>query len=363
MKKLLVVTGGGDCPGLNAVIRSIVKSAHNQGGWEVLGSLEAFEGVLSEPPKLIRLNTEKVAGLHVKGGTILQTSNAKNPLHYPVSQQNGIWKYEDITDKLAQRINDLGFDAVINIGGDGSQRISEALYSKGISIVGVPKTIDNDLATTDYTFGFQTAVNTATECLDKLVSTAESHHRVMIMEVMGRDAGWIALHTAVAGGAEVCLIPEIPYSIEKIVERIQKRYQLGKGFATLVIAEGAKAKEGQIKASTGSLHSEHARLGGIAYVLSNELKEHGCTAEIRETILGHVQRGGIPIPFDRYLATMFGAKAFEMIVQGEFGKMVILKGTQFESTFLSEVSKSTKLIDPNSFEIKAAKSIGISFGD
>jgi 6-phosphofructokinase 1 len=257
----------------------------------------------------------------------------------------------------------LGFDAVINIGGDGSQRISEALYSKGISIVGVPKTIDNDLATTDYTFGFQTAVNTATESLDKLVSTAESHHRVMIMEVMGRDAGWIALHTAIAGGAEVCLIPEIPYSIEKIVERIQKRYQLGKGFATLVIAEGAKSMQGLITTTEGSLHSEHVRLGGIAYVLSNELKEHGCTAEIRETILGHVQRGGIPIPFDRYLATMFGAKAFEMIVQGEFGKMVILKGTQFESTFLSEVSKSTKLIDPNSFEIKAAKSIGISFGD
>lgn len=363
MKKLLLVTGGGDCPGLNAIIRSVVKTAEKNSDWEIFGSYEAFEGVLSEPPNLIRLTQEQVAGIHVKGGTILQTSNTKNPLYYPVSQQNGIWKYEDITDKLAQRINDLGFDAVINIGGDGSQRISEALYSKGISIVGVPKTIDNDLATTDYTFGFQTAVNTATESLDKLVSTAESHHRVMIMEVMGRDAGWIALHTAIAGGAEVCLIPEIPYSIEKIVERIQKRYQLGKGFATLVIAEGAKSMQGLITTTEGSLHSEHVRLGGIAYVLSNELKEHGCTAEIRETILGHVQRGGIPIPFDRYLATMFGAKAFEMIVQGEFGKMVILKGTQFESTFLSEVSKSTKLIDPNSFEIKAAKSIGISFGD
>jgi 6-phosphofructokinase 1 len=363
MKKLLVVTGGGDCPGLNAVIRSIVKSAHNQGGWEVSGSLEAFEGVLSEPPKLIRLTNEKVAGLHVKGGTILQTSNAKNPLNYPIRQLNGAWQYEDITSKLAQRIIDLGFDAVINIGGDGSQRISEALYSKGVNIIGVPKTIDNDLATTDYTFGFQTAVQTATESLDKLVSTAESHHRVMIMEVMGRDAGWIALHTAIAGGAEVCLIPEIPYSVEKIIERINKRYQVGKGFATIIIAEGAKTKEGEVTASKGDLHSEHLRLGGIAFTLSNQLKENGCLAEIRETVLGHVQRGGIPIPFDRYLATMFGAKAFELAVKGAFGKMVILEGNNFDSIWLSKVSKSTKTIDPNCFEVKAATSIGISFGN
>ena len=363
MKKLLVVTGGGDCPGLNAVIRSIVKSAENMGDWDVYGSIEAFEGVLSEPPKLVHLTNKKVAGLHVKGGTILQTSNTKNPLYHPVRQHNGVWEYEDITDKLAQRITSLGFDAVINIGGDGSQRISEVLNLKGISIIGVPKTIDNDLSTTDYAFGFQSAVQTATESLDKLVSTAESHHRVMIMEVMGRDAGWIALHTAVAGGAEVCLIPEIPYSVEKIIERIQRRYALGKGFATIVIAEGAKTKEGEITATAGSLHSEHLRLGGVAFALSNKLKEHGCTTEIRETVLGHVQRGGIPIPFDRFLATMFGVKAFEMVCSDEFGKMVILKGNQFESILLSEVTKSTKNIDPNCFEIRAAKSIGISFGD
>lgn len=363
MKKLLVVTGGGDCPGLNAVIRSIVKAAENTGEWEVFGSLEAFEGVLSEPSKLMKLTNENVAGLHVKGGTILQTSNAKNPLNYPVRQQNGIWEYEDITGELAQKIKDLGFDVVINIGGDGSQRISEALHKNGVHIIGVPKTIDNDLNATDYTFGFQSAVQTATESLDKLVSTAESHHRVMIMEVMGRDAGWIALHTAIAGGAEVCLIPEIPYSVEKIIERINKRYQLGKGFATIVIAEGAKAIEGQVTSSEGELHSEHIRLGGVAFTLSNQLKESGCLAEIRETVLGHIQRGGIPIPFDRYLATMFGAKAFELVYKGEFGKMVILEGTKLNSISLSEVAKSTKTIDPTCFEIKAAKSIGISFGD
>jgi phosphofructokinase-like protein len=363
MKKLLLVTGGGDCPGLNAVIRSIVKSAENTRAWEVYGSLEAFEGILSEPAKLIHLTNEKVAGLHVKGGTILQTSNTKNPLNYPVRENNGVWEYEDITGKLAERIKGLGFDAVINIGGDGSQRISEALYLKGISIVGVPKTIDNDLNASDYTFGFQSAVQTATESLDKLVSTAESHHRVMIMEVMGRDAGWIALHSAIAGGAEVCLIPEIPYSVEKIVDRIQRRYELGKGFATIVIAEGAKAKEGKITSTIGTLHSEHVRLGGVAFALSNQLKEQGCTAEIRETVLGHVQRGGIPIPFDRFLATLFGAKAFEMVENLEFGKMVVLKGNQFESTHLSEVTKFAKKIDPTCFEVKAAKSIGISFGD
>ena len=363
MKKLLLITGGGDCPGLNAVIRSVVKAAESSGKWEVYGSLEAFEGILSIPTNLVRLSNEKVAGLHVKGGTILQTSNAKNPLNYPVSHVNGVWHYEDITGKLAQKLKELEFDAVINIGGDGSQRISEALYSQGVPVIGVPKTIDNDLATTDYTFGFQTAVQTATESLDKLVSTAESHHRVMIMEVMGREAGWIALQTAIAGGAEICLIPEIPYSIEKVIERVQQRYHSGKGFATIVIAEGAKSKTGEITSSVGSLHSEHVRLGGVAFTLAHELKSNGCLAEIRETVLGHVQRGGIPIPFDRYLATMFGAKAFEMAQQGDFGRMVVLKGNQFESNLLSEVSKSTKTIDPQSFEIKAAKSIGISFGD
>jgi 6-phosphofructokinase 1 len=363
MKKLLLVTGGGDCPGLNAVIRAVVKSADKSKEWEVFGSMEAFEGVLSKPTKIVPLTFEKVAGLHVKGGTILQTSNAKNPLHYPVSQENGVWKYEDLSDLLVQKIRDLEFDAVINIGGDGSQKISDILHSKGIPIVGVPKTIDNDLAATDYTFGFQTAVQTATESLDKLVSTAESHHRVMIMEVMGRDAGWIALHTAIAGGAEVCLIPEIPYSIDKIVTRIQARYAAGKGFATIVVAEGAKSKEGDVISSQASLHSEHVRLGGVAFVLGDQLRKNGCEAEIRETVLGHVQRGGIPIPYDRYLATLFGVKAFDLVQKGEFGKMVILKGTSLDSIPLSEVAKTSKKIDSLSFEIQAAKAIGISFGD
>ncbi len=361
MKKLLITTGGGDCPGLNAVIRAIVKSSSADENWEVYGSVEAFEGVLSDPPNLIELSLEKVAGIHVKGGTILHTSNTKNPLNYPIKQVDGKWHYEDISDLLVQKLK--GFDAVINIGGDGSQRISDVLSKKGIPVIGVPKTIDNDLIGTDYTFGFQTAVQTATDSLDKLVSTAESHHRVMIMEVMGRDAGWIALHTAMAGGAEVCLIPEIPYSIDKIVTRIQARYAVGKGFATIVIAEGAKPINGTVISSLGSLHSEHVRLGGVAFALSQQLKEHGCTAEIRETVLGHVQRGGIPIAFDRYLATLFGVKAFELVQSSDFGKMVAIRGNKIVSIPFQEVTNSTKKIEVDGFEIQAAKIIGISFGD
>ena len=363
MKKLLITTGGGDCPGLNAVIRAIVKSAYSDGNWEVYGSMDGFEGVLNDPPNMIELSLEKVAGIHVKGGTILHTSNTKNPLNYPIKQVDGKWQYEDISDLLVQKLKGFGFDGVINIGGDGSQRISDVLSKKGIPVIGVPKTIDNDLLGTDYTFGFQTAVQTATESLDKLVTTADSHHRVMVMEVMGREAGWIALHTAMASGAEVCLIPEIPYSIDKIVTRIQARYAVGKGFATIVIAEGAKPINGTVVSSLGSLHSEHVRLGGVAFTLAQQLKEHGCTAEIRETVLGHVQRGGTPIAFDRYLATLFGVKAFELVQSLDFGKMVAIRGNKIVSIPFQEVTNSTKKIEVNGFEIQAAKVIGISFGD
>ena len=363
MQKLLINTGGGDCPGLNAVIRAIVKAAHSSGDWEVLGSIEAFEGVLSDPPNLIYLSLEKVAGIHVKGGTILHTSNTKNPLNYPVRQVNGVWEYEDISDQLVQKLKELGIDAVINIGGDGSQRISEVLSKKGVAVIGVPKTIDNDLLGTDYTFGFQTAVQTATESLDKLVSTAESHHRVMILEVMGRDSGWIALHTALAGGAEVCLIPEIPYSIDHIITRIQARYATGRGFATIVVAEGARSINGSVVSSKGSQHSEHVRLGGVAFSLSQQLKDNGCIAEIRETVLGHVQRGGIPIAFDRYLATLFGVKAFELVKHADFGKMIAINGNQVTAIPFDKVTKENKLIRVDGFEIQAAKAIGISFGD
>ncbi len=301
-KKVLVLTGGGDCPGLNAVIRGIAKRARKEKDWEVYGSIEAFNGVFNEPQEIVKLTSRRTAGIHVKGGTILKTTNKSNPIKFPVTQPDGTVKFVDRSDELVKKLKDLKFDAVINIGGDGSQKISKVLFDKGVPIIGVPKTIDNDLSSTDVTFGFQTAVQIATDSFDKLVTTAESHHRVMIMEVMGRDAGWIALHTAIAGGAEVCLIPEIPYDIKKILRRIELRYKKGRGFCNIVIAEGAKPKAGSVTASAGEKGSEHVRLGGVAYQLSKQLKDSGCSAEIRETVLGHVVRGGSPVAFDRILA-------------------------------------------------------------
>ncbi|MEQ8303872.1 MAG: ATP-dependent 6-phosphofructokinase [Cyclobacteriaceae bacterium] len=362
MSKVLVLTGGGDCPGLNAVIRGIVKRAKKE-KWEVYGSIEAFNGILNDPQELIKLTSKVTGGIHVRGGTILKTTNKSNPLKYPKILPDGTVAYVDRTEELASKLKAAGFNAIINIGGDGSQRISKALFDKGVPIIGVPKTIDNDLSATDMTFGFQTAVQTATDSFDKLVSTAESHHRVMIMEVMGRDAGWIALHTAIAGGAEVCLIPEIPYHIDKIVERIEQRYQGGRGFANIVVAEGAKASGGTVVSSKAEKGSEHVKLGGVAFQLSQELKAAGCTAEIRETVLGHVQRGGTPTAFDRVLASLFGVKAFELVLEGKFGQMVSLKNNGVSHVSLEEATKEYNYVKSDSDLVNAAKGLGISFGN
>lgn len=362
-KKVLILTGGGDCPGLNAVIRGIAKRARKEKNWEVYGSIEAFNGVLNEPQEIIKLTSKRTAGIHIKGGTILKTTNKSSPIKFPVIQKDGTVKFEDRSDELVKKIKELKFDAIINIGGDGSQKISSVLFEKGIPIIGVPKTIDNDLSATDMTFGFQTAVQIATDSFDKLVTTAESHHRVMVMEVMGRDAGWIALHTAIAGGAEICLIPEIPYDIEKLVKRINLRYQNGRGFANIVIAEGSKPKEGSITATTGDKGSEHVRLGGVAFQLSKQLKDAGCTAEIRETVLGHVQRGGTPIAFDRVLASLFGVKAMELAIHGEFGKMVAFRNNTISYVSFQEATREYNTVKKNSYLVQAAKGLGISFGD
>lgn len=363
MKKVLILTGGGDCPGLNAVIRGIAKRARKEKDWEIYGSIEAFNGVLNTPQEIVKLTSKRTAGIHVKGGTILKTTNKANPIKFPVTQADGTTKFEDRSGELVKKLKELNFDAIINIGGDGSQRISKVLHDKGIPIIGVPKTIDNDLSATDMTFGFQTAVQIATDSFDKLVTTAESHHRVMIMEVMGRDAGWIALHTAIAGGAEVCLIPEIPYDIHKLVKRIEARYKNGRGFANIVIAEGAKPKDGTITASAGEKGSEHVRLGGVAYQLSKQLKDAGCKAEIRETVLGHVQRGGTPSAFDRVLASVFGVHAFELALEKNFGRMVALKNNTVTSVSLEEATQDSNTVKKDGYLVKAAKGLGISFGD
>lgn len=361
--KVLVLTGGGDCPGLNAVIRGIAKRARKEKEWDVYGSIEGFNGVFSEPTEIPKLTRKLTAGIHVRGGTILKTTNKGNPLKYPVPQPDGSIKFVDRTSELADKIKKLGFDTVINIGGDGSQRISDALHKKGLNIIGVPKTIDNDLSATDVTFGFQTAVQIATDSFDKLVTTAESHHRVMIMEVMGRDAGWIALHTAIAGGAEVCLIPEIPYDITKIVKRINLRYKHGRGFVNIVISEGAKPKDGSIISSAGDKGSEHVRLGGVAYQLSKQLKDAGCKADIRETVLGHTQRGGSPVAFDRILASLFGVHAFELVLERKFGRMVSYQNNTITSVTLEQAVREPSFVKKDSYIVKAAKGLGISFGD
>jgi ATP-dependent phosphofructokinase / diphosphate-dependent phosphofructokinase len=368
-KKILVLTGGGDSPGLNAVIRGICKRARKESApkenedWEVYGSIEAFNGVFNEPQEIIKLTSKLTAGIHVKGGTILKTTNKGNPIKFPYPQPDGTVRFVDRSDELIDKLKKLNFDAIINIGGDGSQKISKTLYDKGMPMIGVPKTIDNDLSATDLTFGFQTAVQIATDSFDKLVTTAESHHRTMIMEVMGRDAGWIALHTAIAGGAEICLIPEIPYDINKLVKKIDNRYKKGRGFVNIVVAEGAKPKTGTITASAGERGSEHVRLGGVAYQLSKQLKDAGCQAEIRETVLGHVQRGGTPIAFDRVLASLFGVKAFELALEKNFGRMVAFKNNTITSVSLEDATKEYNTLKKDSYLVKSAKGLGIIFGD
>lgn len=359
-KKLLLVTGGGDCPGLNAVIRSVVKSAKKQGSWDVYGSIEAFNGILKDPTEIVKLTKSKTSGIHVKGGTIIKTTNKGNPLAFPVVQEDGSTRLEDLSGKMIDKIKALGFDAVINIGGDGSQAISKALYDKGLNIVGVPKTIDNDLSSTDVTFGFNTAVQIATDAFDKLVTTAASHNRVMILEVMGRDAGWIALHTAIAGGAEICLIPELPFNIESIAKTISKRYNKGKGFLNIVIAEGAKINDEIV--GTHVEGDPHVKLGGIGNALRKSLEEFGVKPDIRVAVLGHIQRGGTPTAYDRILATAYGAKAFELVNNNIFGQMVRFQNNNVSYTSLEEAVSKYNFVNRKHYLIETAKSIGISFG-
>lgn len=364
MKKILVLTGGGDCPGLNAVIRGIVKRASREEDVEVYGSIEAYNGLLRTPQEIVRLDNKSIAGIHVKGGTILGTTTKGGPFGYPTQNEAGDWVMKDRSDETVKMIADMGFHCVISIGGDGSQSISQQLFEKGMPVVGVPKTIDNDLSATDYTFGFQTAVQEATDAVDKLVSTAESHHRVMILEVMGRSAGWIALHAAIAGGAELCLIPEIPYNIRKVKARIDSRYKDGRGFVNIVIAEGAKPKDGTITArASEEIGYQNVRLGGVAQQLSQQLKENGCTADIREMVLGHLQRGGTPNAFDRVLATQYGVKALEMALECKFGQMVAFKNNSICSVSLKEATAAYNNVDPDCYLIQAARGTGISFGD
>jgi ATP-dependent phosphofructokinase / diphosphate-dependent phosphofructokinase len=346
-----ICTGGGDAPGLNAVIRAAVKSAILKHKWKVIGISDGFDGLIW-PERSRELSLKDVSGILPRGGTILGTTNRGDPFHHKVVE-NGIELVRDISDQVISNSRQLGIDAVICIGGDGSQAIAYHLFQKGMKIVGVPKTIDNDLSATDITFGFDTALHTATDAIDKIHTTAEAHHRVMVVEVMGRDAGWIALEAGIAGGAHVILIPEIPFTLERICTYVKAREEYGKRFTIVVVAEGIKLPP-ELKplfrgGSIGNLVGD-----GIALTARRE---------VRVSVLGHIQRGGSPSPFDRILGTRFGVAATDLVAKGGFGKMVCLRNAQIESVDISEAIGRLKKVAPNGEMVRTARAVGICFGD
>jgi len=351
VQRIGILTGGGDCPGLNAVIRAAVRTAIRDHSLEVLGIQLGFEGLLMK--SCVPLTNELIRGILPKGGTLLRTTNRGNPFEYPVGDRR-----EDRSKELIKNIRELGIDGIIAIGGDGTLRIAQRLFEMGIPMIAVPKTIDNDLAATDFTFGFMTAIDVATDAVDRLHTTAESHNRVMILEVMGRNCGWIALYSGLAGGADIILIPEIPYRPESIVESIRSRQSEGAAFDIIVVAEGAKRVGGEER----YIDRRSRRLGGIAYQVADEIAR-AIDLEIRVTVLGHIQRGGSPIPFDRLLATRFGKAAADLIAQGDFGKMVALRGENIVAVPIRDAVSNPKYVDPGGELVNTARSLGISFGD
>src|SRR5579863_6591401 len=346
-----ICTGGGDAPGLNAVIRAAVKSAILKYKWKVLGIPDAFDGLIW-PERSRELTLKDVSGILPRGGTILGTTNRGNPFQYKTGE-TGTEVIRDISDQVIANCGRLGIDAVISIGGDGSQKITLELFRKGMKVVGVPKTIDNDLCATEVTFGFDTALATATDAVDKIHTTAEAHHRIMVVEVMGRDAGWIALEAGIAGGAHIILIPEIPFSVQKICEHVALRESFGKRFTIIVVAEGITLPlEWKEKRRTGSVGP---RIGDAVAA--------GTGKEVRVSILGHIQRGGSPTPFDRILATRFGVAAVELIAAGGFGKMVCLHSGKIDAVSIAEAIGQLKTVDPRGQIVNTARAIGICFGD
>ncbi|MCB1557135.1 MAG: ATP-dependent 6-phosphofructokinase [Alphaproteobacteria bacterium] len=356
-KKIGILTSGGDCAGLNAVIRSVVHSAHHQ-GWETIGILNGTAGLLKDPPQVRTLHPRDFDGNVMRlGGTILGTTNKGNPFAFPMADGST----KDLSGKIIDGFKILGLDGVIGIGGDGSFAILKELAKQGgINLVGVPKTIDNDIGMTEASVGFDTAVMVATEALDRLQPTAASHDRVMILEVMGRDAGHIALNAGIAGGADVILIPEIPYTIENIARKIKSVKESGRNFALVVVSEAVSTPEGT-KAEM-EYHGGEKRYGGIGYYIGDKIAE-ATDCETRVTILGHVQRGSQPTWNDRLLASAFGAKAVELIKEGKFGRMVAWSDRQVIDVSIDDAIKAYQDVNPNSTLVQTARSLGISLGD
>src|SRR6202451_1254181 len=343
--------GGGDAPGLNAVIRAATKAAIIKYGWKVIGIPDGFDGLIW-PEKAFELTLKEVSGILPRGGTILGTTNRGDPFHYKKVERGKVVQ-RDISAKVVANAAKLGIDAIISIGGDGSQKIAYELFKKGMKIVGVPKTIDNALSATEGPFGFDNALHTFTDALDKIHTTAASHHRVMVVEVMGRDCGWIALQAGIAGGAHVILIPEIPFTIEQVCAHIAAREKTGKHFTIVVVAEGVKLPAGM---------KENRRASSVGNLIGNAIG-HGSGKEVRVSVLGHIQRGGTPSPFDRILATRFGVAAVDLIAAGGFGMMVALHADSIVSVDVAHAIGHLKSVDPKGELVRAARAIGIGFGD
>jgi len=355
-KRIGVLTGGGDCPGLNAVIRAVVKTAINDCGLDAFGILDGYEGLVNN--RIRPLSYDDVSGILTDGGTILGTSNRANPFNYHDKAGPS-----DRSGDCVENFRAAGLDALITIGGDGTLSIASRLGELGIPVVGVPKTIDNDVCETDVTFGFDTAAQIVTDAVDRLHTTAQAHHRVMVVETMGRYVGWLALLGGMAGGADVILIPEIPYALDSIVETIRERGRRGRHFTIIVVSEGVKPPGGDYVAR-GHVEESHdpLRLGGVGMWLARTIEDMADT-EARAIVLGHLQRGGTPTARDRVLATRFGREAMGAAARGEFGVMVALKGRRIVCVPLEKVAERQKKVDPQGQLVQTARSVGTSFGD
>ena len=380
LKKVGILANGGDVSGFNAVIRAIVKTAENH-GVECYGIVDGYNGLLKKDfEKLSTAANGEAVGILPKGGSIIGSSTNANIFNYKIVNEDGSVEYKDLSEQAIENIKEFGFDCIFTLGGDGTQKSARDFSTKGVNIIGVPKTIDNDVACTEITFGYNTAVSVAMEALDRLHTTGETHHRIMVLEVMGRYAGWIALESAIAGGADVALIPEIPYDINKVATKIENRKKRGKKFSIVVVAEGAKPKDGEMVVQNirnNGAGVDNTKLGGVGQVVAKQLEEL-TGLEARNTTLGYMHRGGTPTAFDRVLSTKYGSKAMELALEGKFGTLVVIKNGKLDSASLEDVvGNNTKIgaVSGNTAEsnlrkvtmdddlVKTARDIGINLGD
>jgi len=358
-KRIGILTGGGDCPGLNAVIRAVVLHAEVTLGWDVIGIEDGFAGMYEA--RYVDLTPHSVANLVARGGTVLGSSNRANPFHYPIKKPGGGEEIRDVSDECIANLAVLDLEGLVLVGGDGTMSIGKKLMAKGLKVVGVPKTIDNDLEATEYTVGFQTAVEVASEAIDRLHTTAESHDRIIICEVMGRYAGWIAMAAGLAGAADVILIPEHEYDLERVLSYLHKKHEGRSSYSIIVVAEGARPKGGGVAILRKGDATQQERLGGAGQVLS-EMIAARTEYDVRVTVLGHIQRGGAPCAFDRLLATRFGARAVDLIRDGRYGEVAALRSGEIVSAPLDQAVAKLKLVDPAGQMVHAARSLGIELG-